>query len=48
MLQRDLTLMWYFIAIYYQCCVPNNNNKFLPNNVAFWGCGPCGEYNKLP
>lgn len=47
-LRCDLSILWYLIAVYYQCCVPNNNNKFLPNNVAFWDLKLCGEINKLP
>lgn len=41
--QCDLTVLWHLIAVYYQCCAPNNNNKFLPNNVAFWDLKLCGE-----
>lgn len=35
-LQCDLTVLQCLIAVYYRCCALNNNNKFLPNNVAFW------------
>lgn len=47
-LRCDLSILWYLIAVYYQCCVPKNNNKFLPNNLAFWDLKLCGEIIKLP
>lgn len=48
LLRCDLTVLRYLIAVYDQCCAANNNNKFLPNNVASWDLKLSAEINKLP